>query len=120
MTNKKNTIIYLGDAQQVLVGRQNLYLNEEGIVKVERGSWEDVLCQSYKLRNLEELYNKYCGEKEDLKTAYIWLQEVEKVLNSKIEKLEKENEVLKKEKENLINSNKTNNKAIKKPKTNKK
>ena len=59
--------IYIWKANQALVSTSwNLYLNEDWVVEVEEWSIEEQIVQSYKLRNLNDLAEKYL-EKETKK-----------------------------------------------------
>lgn len=60
--------IYIWKVNQALVSTSwNLYLNEDWVVEVEEWSIEEQIVQSYKLRNLNDLAEKYL-EKETKKT----------------------------------------------------
>ncbi|PZM81838.1 hypothetical protein DLH72_05060 [Candidatus Gracilibacteria bacterium] len=87
--------IYIGEPNMALIGNQNLYLNEEGIVQVESGTWQENLCKDYKLKDLYELYNKYFAD--EIESLKINLQN-EEILKKQVEELQKEIEALKKEK----------------------
>jgi len=59
--------IYIWKVNQALVSTSwNLYLNEDWVVEVEEWSIEEQIVQSYKLRNLNDLAEKYL-EKETKK-----------------------------------------------------
>ncbi len=60
--------IYIWKVNQALVSTSwNLYLNEDWVVEVEEWSIEEQIVQSYKLRNLNDLAEKYL-ERENKKT----------------------------------------------------
>ena len=70
----------------------NIYLNEEWIVEVEFWTWQENLCKDFGLKDLYKLYKKYFSD--ELKVNI----ENENILKKQIEDLQKEVEILKKEK----------------------
>lgn len=56
--NKK--VVYIWNKWQALISIfWTIYLNQDGVIEVEKWSKEDSLCKSYWLLSLEELSEKY-------------------------------------------------------------
>lgn len=69
--------IYIWEPNMALIWKDNLYLNEEGIIEVESGTWQEQLCLDYKLLDLEYLNEKYLSPYLDLNVKKKWKTKTE-------------------------------------------